>query len=268
MKILATLLVGNEADLVADCLTHHLEQGVDAFLVTEHASSDGTREILESFRDVIVDLRHESDPAYRQDRWVTRMAQRAVHFQPGWIMHLDADERWYGLDLLRGVADEFDWVQTGPWRNHLPVTRAVDSPFDRGMMPYFEIAGKTGRWASRFVEFGAGDGRKVIHRPLPDVEVGIGNHRLHRPDTPAFCCDGIEVHHYPVRSWEQFRAKVIRGAKAVDEQEWQTGVAGHWRSWRDMETEGQLERVFDRILLSDSEIDQRLADGTLFLHSS
>ena len=46
MKIVATLLVRNESELVADCFEHHLSQGVDAFIVTDHCSVDGLAEVL------------------------------------------------------------------------------------------------------------------------------------------------------------------------------------------------------------------------------
>jgi hypothetical protein len=265
MKIVATLLVRNESELVADCFEHHLSQGVDAFIVTDHCSVDGLTEVLHAYRDIIIDQWYEPDLGYKQDQWVTRMARRAAEFSPDWIVHLDADERWHGLSLLKEVPDSFAWIRTGPWRNHLPLSSLSVPAFRRETMPYFEVPGRTGKHVPRFVEFGTGQGGKIIHRPMADVEVGIGNHWMNFPHLPFYYCDGITVHHYPVRSLEQLRRKVINGAAALDSQGWSPGIAGHWRVWRDIDREGRLDSVFQSFILQDSEVRERLADGTLNL---
>jgi len=265
MKIIATLLVRNEAELVADCFEHHLRQGVDAFIVTDHSSADGLADILHDYRDVIVDFQYESDCRYLQDQWVTRMARRAVDFRPDWILHLDADERWHGLDLLRHIPPCCAWVRTGAWRNHLPLTDSLATPFNPQAMPYYEIPGKTGSHAARYVNFGSGKGGKILHRPMSDAQVGIGNHWLHFPAVPLMDSDGITVHHYPIRSLEQFRRKVLTGAAAVDANGWSSGVAAHWRAWRDLDQQGRLNEVFQTFVLAESEIRHRIGDGTLHL---
>lgn len=263
MKILATLLVRNEAELVADCLEHHLRQGVDGFLVTDHSSVDGLADVLHEYRDVILDQQYESDCRFLQDQWVTRMARRAVDFQPDWILHLDADERWQGLDLLRHIPSTYAWVRTGVWRNHLPLTESMAGPFNPRTMPYYELPGRTGPHAARFVNFGSGWGGKILHRPMKDAQVGIGNHWLHYPLAPRTDCDGITVHHYPIRSLEQLRRKVVNGAAALDAHAWSPEIATHWRTWRDLDQHGRLREVFQTFLLTESEIRERLADGTL-----
>lgn len=264
MKLVATLLVRNEAELVADCLEHHLREGVDAFLVTDHASTDGLADVLHEYRDVIHHVQRETDECYRQDQWVTQMARRAVELRPDWIFHLDADERWTGLHLLKHIPDQYAWIKTGAWRNHLPLMHSLPVPFHPRMMPYFEVPGRTGVHRPRFVDFGAGTGGKVLHRPLRDVQVGIGNHCLHVPDLPRLHCDGIEVHHFPIRSLPQLRQKVRIGAAAIDSGRWAPGVGAHWRKWRDMDEQGQFEDLFHTFMLTEQEIHCRLTDGTLF----
>ena len=49
MKIVQTLVVRDEADVVDAQIAYHLNAGVDFVLATDHDSRDGTTEILESY---------------------------------------------------------------------------------------------------------------------------------------------------------------------------------------------------------------------------
>ncbi|MBC7967453.1 MAG: hypothetical protein H7Z17_16180, partial [Fuerstia sp.] len=50
---------------------------------------------------------------------------------------------------------------------------------------------------------------------------------------------------------------------ALDAQAWSPEIATHWRAWRDLDQQGRLREVFQTFLLTESEIRNRLADGTL-----
>ena len=55
MKLVQTLVVRDEADIVDDQIAYHLNAGVDFVIATDHASPDGTTEILERYaRDGIL----------------------------------------------------------------------------------------------------------------------------------------------------------------------------------------------------------------------
>ena len=49
MKLVMTLLVRDEADVIEQNLEHHLAQGVDAFIVTDNGSLDDTLPILRRY---------------------------------------------------------------------------------------------------------------------------------------------------------------------------------------------------------------------------
>jgi len=49
MKLAMTLLVRDEADIIGEHLTFHLNAGVDLVLVTDHRSVDGTSDVLDAY---------------------------------------------------------------------------------------------------------------------------------------------------------------------------------------------------------------------------
>ena len=102
-----TLLVRDERDIVEDHLAFHLAAGVDLVIVTDHASSDGTEEVLARYeRDGRVPVFREPEGPFRQREWVTRMARlAATEHGADWVVTSDADEFWWprGGSLGRGA---------------------------------------------------------------------------------------------------------------------------------------------------------------------
>lgn len=50
MKLIMTLLVRDEEDILAHNIEYHLGNGVDFVIATDNLSTDRTRDILEEFR--------------------------------------------------------------------------------------------------------------------------------------------------------------------------------------------------------------------------
>lgn len=263
MRIVATLLVHEDADILEAWFRHHLSLGIGPFLITDHRSSSATQDILARYADVIAGIWREEEPVYRQSEWVSRMANAAIALQPDWIVHLDADEFWTGFQSLADHSRETQVVRTGPWRNHLPMFGLSAETCSPDEMPYFEIPGRTGPHPPRFVTDGMGAGGKIAHRPLPNVIVGIGNHALNSPPIRPTPTDELVIHHFPVRSFTQFQRKSRTGVRTLRALGLPKDVGGHWHRWGDA-TDAGLYDVYDRFLLSDREIAERSRDGTLF----
>ena len=97
MKLVMTLLVRDEQDIVRENLDFHLAQGVDQVVVTDNGSEDATVEILREYESQgILRLLLEPSDDYSQGRWVTRMARlAATDLEADWVINNDADEFWW-----------------------------------------------------------------------------------------------------------------------------------------------------------------------------
>ena len=126
MKLVMTLLVRDEADVVDAQIAYHLDAGVDFVIATDNRSQDGTTEILERYeRDGALHLIREPGDDLRQSEWVTRMARlAATDFGADWILNADADEFWHPRggsfeELFAAVPERFGAVR-GAWRTFVP----------------------------------------------------------------------------------------------------------------------------------------------------
>lgn len=100
MKLVCTMLVGNEEDLVSPAIETALSQGVDAFVIVETASRDGTADALRRYvgdpRFDITFLQPETvygDAApHPYDVWEEMVERARTRFGADWVVRIDADE--------------------------------------------------------------------------------------------------------------------------------------------------------------------------------
>src|SRR6476620_9742296 len=95
MKLVQTLVVRDEADIVGEQIEYHLNAGVDFVIASDHESVDGTTEILEQYareghlRLIRVQGEMHDGP------WRTNMARlAATEHGADWVINTDADEFW------------------------------------------------------------------------------------------------------------------------------------------------------------------------------
>lgn len=98
MKLVMTLLVKNEEDIIEENIIFHKSMGVDSFIVTDNNSTDKTKEILSKYKDKgwIKEIIEEKGEDISQQEWVDRMIKLAADkYKADWIINADADEFWY-----------------------------------------------------------------------------------------------------------------------------------------------------------------------------
>ena len=247
MRLVLTLLVRDEADIVERTIAYHLARGVDFVIVTDNGSVDGTRELVLPFvRSGEVRLIDEPGDDYSQARWVTRMARlAATDHGADWVMHADADEFWWpeGGDLRNGFAavqTECSVVQV-PRVNFPPPPEPGDGPFFERM---------TVRDTRSVNPLGQPLPPKCAHRAHPLVEVGQGNHWAVAPGFgPPQSLPGTTILHFPIRSYSQVERKIVLGGQAyARNRELPPEVGQTWRRLYALYLEGGLAEWYERQL--------------------
>ena len=261
MKIVMTLLVRDEEDILDHNLRYHLAQGVDFFIVMDHMSTDGTPEILDAYqRAGVAEVIPQKHAGYLQGQWVTSMASRAaVHHGADWVINNDADEFWWPLhgDLrstLARVPDRFGGVAVAR-HNFRPLADSTGSFLDRMVH----------RDAVSTNNLGEPLPGKVCHRGHPEVIVSQGNHGAIVPGRQSLFQEPvIEILHFPMRSLKQFENKIALGGRAYEmSPELGLGLGSTWRSlFAKLKREG-LEQHYESACLAPDGIARMIQAGAL-----
>lgn len=262
MKLVMTLLVRDEIDIIAANLDFHADRGVDLFIVADNLSVDGTTDALRRYeRRGLVHYIEQSGDDFSQHRWVTEMARLAyTEFGADWVINNDADEFWYPeagtLKDVLAVIDPAAEAVTVPRQNFLP------RPFKTGQS-FADAMTIRERVPLNFV--GKPLPPKTLHRGRADIIVGQGNHSVWRNGIPiAGVSAPIEVLHFPVRSRSQFVSKIRNGGSGYARNtELPKSVGNVKRHLYDLYQAGQLDAFYDAMLVGDEELRRGLTDGRL-----
>lgn len=246
-----TLVVRDEVDLVETWLRYHLARGVELVIATDHRSVDGTTDVLRQYeRDGRVVLLREEEDLFRQAEWMTRMSRLAASHGADWVIPSDADELWWPrrgsfAEVLGSVPPRFGVVR-GLMRHF--VLRPGDTPFfERMVVRSRPTADLSSAYHAQV---------KAAHRAVPDAVVSVGNHdvegtglRVLRDWFP------LEVLHFPVRDERQLETKFLRRATSPDGQ--------HIVRALELLRGGRGDELLADTIVSDTDLERRLADGTL-----
>ncbi|MDQ3572075.1 MAG: glycosyltransferase family 2 protein [Actinomycetota bacterium] len=274
MKIAMTIKVRDEADIIADNLRYHAAQGVDFFVIAEHASVDPTREVLAPFVDAglvhLVDV-DEDDVLELTRRQMTRLAGIAAELGADWIIHNDADEFW--------------WPVAGDLRD---VFSAIPEEFGLLIAPRAEFIPRPGEapWPERLLyrEARALRRPKIAHRPHPRLHLhGVHPSSLwvEPPPTAVPTESGppklrmtpgeqerevelvlaprfpVRCLHFPLRSFDHYVQRIDIALRT--EKIW--GERG--RRMAEAREQGKLAEVYDHLLVGEDELAEALESGRL-----
>ena len=264
MKVVMTLLVRDEADILPALLEYHLDQGVDFFIATDNRSEDATAAILRRYeRAGRLHYIYEPDDTYAQHEWVTRMARlAATEFGADWVINSDADEFWWPeaggslKDVLAAVPAEVAGLQAA--RSNfvpLPDEALTGVPFWEAMVI---------RERQSLNPLGEPLPPKVCHRADPGVEVAQGNHEVAlsggervRPT------EELVIFHFPMRGFRRFENKIAKGGAAYGRnRRLDRSVGNTWRQLYERYQQGGLADYYEGQVVREPLLAARRADGT------
>jgi hypothetical protein len=248
VKLVMTLLLRDEEDIVRENLDFHLAQGIDRVIVTDNGSEDATVEILREYEaEGVVRLLLEPADDYSQGRWVTRMARIAADEGADWVINNDADEFWW--PRAGTLASTFEEVgdETGIVVAHR--TNFVPRPEDGRR--FWERM--TLRERESLNPLGKPLPPKVAHRSHPEITVVQGNHRVEGPELGARVDDGsIDILHFPMRTYAQFENKIVKGGRAyARNRELPHRTGRTWRRLYELWERGELRDHYDEQVVTD-----------------
>lgn len=220
MKLVMTLMVRDEVDIIDAMLRHHFDQGIDHIIATDNASIDGTSEILEAYaNEGLLTLHRDPRHEKQQADVVTKMAREAAtEHQATWVLNADADEFWVAEDREMTLREALEDIPVSFKAFEVPVIDMTGAPAYVGS-GISRLIYRDRRPIERMNALGhhAHASNNVVFVADPKVEVAQGNHAVSiksqgRPAPGR----GIEVLHLPWRSWRQLSRKVQNAGLAYE----------------------------------------------------
>ena len=257
MKLVQTMLVRDEIDVIDAQISYHLNAGVDFLIVTDHDSRDGTSEVLESHaRDGHL-LRIACSGKMYESAWRTRMARMAAtEYGADWIINTDADEFWMPRgaalkDVLSAVP--FDLGVAWALTHHFVPRPEVASEFSERMTARVFAPAPINDPTSPYRPHA-----KVAHRADPEIVIRYGAHLVYSRLAPLTDWYVADVLHFPFRSVEQYVRKGLRQAQG----EWRLG---QYVKAMHAHEQGRVADTFRALVVDDATLERGCASGALAL---
>ena len=261
MKLVMTLRVRDEADVVDAQIAFHLNAGVDFIVAIDHRSEDGTTAILESYaHDGYLHLIRKAGDEMQEGEWATEMARLASsEYGAEWVISSDADEFWWPRgrslkDVLASVPERYGVVRA-LLRQFVP--RPDDGVFfaDRmtvrlsGSAP---INDPTSLFRPNV---------KTIHRGDPNVVLSAGAHEVLQPRmAPLRGWYPIEFLHFPIRSLEQCERKYEHLGASLG-----ATRNAYYEEVQRARREARLAEFYETLVVDDEALERGQHDGSLVI---
>jgi hypothetical protein len=270
-RLVMTILVRDEADIIEANIRTHASLGVDAFVIMDNGSIDGTREILsklvKEFEIIVIDEKGD----YNQAKWMKQLAMIAKkRLKADWVINNDADEFWLpknDLNLKENLAFKGSVLTVDRYNMILEREKYF---FDTSYLvenPVFYSKEKQ-LTSEKLSIILTKIGPKTIINPYGLIYLRGGNHKaLHIRNMRDYLRSGydkikrfkdIEVFHYPIRSYTQFEQN-IKNRKRLLESNKKISMGPHYKRWVQLYNEGKLLDEFkNSIVFNQKDIDTLL----------
>ena len=265
MKIFGVMMVRNEADILRVNVLHHLDQGVDYFLVVDNGSWDGTDRVLQELSRS-GRLGWIRDPGtYQQSEITTELAREAFRRGADWVVPIDADEFWWApggnfREVLKGSeagaleVELVNFIQRCAQTQVSPdallhVTRRAPDPV--GPLGQARELFESRKHA--FVELMTYP--KWISRARASTEIAMGDHSVKGIPEPREKTDQIICLHAPLRARSALFDKAVDQGPRIHELDLSPGDAWQPRRWHELARLGELEAEWRANSYDDDDLD-------------
>jgi hypothetical protein len=248
-----TILVKNEIDIIEKNIRFHAKNGVDSFVIMDNNSTDGTRELLEELKKEFEITVIDEKGTYSQAKWMTKLTRIAKKkYNPTWLIPNDADEFWTAQNAsLKEVLPEKGAVLTVNRYNRL-----LYENLDNVLNSEYKIINpiiydkQTQLYGEHICMQLVKISPKVIIKPKGLLWIRGGNHKaLHLQNMRDYFkkyekikrFKQIEVNHFPIRSYEQFKNNIENRVKLLEKK---ATMGPHYKRWVKLYKEGKLEKEY------------------------
>lgn len=260
MKLIMTLLVRDEEDVLRENIEFHRAQGVDFFIVTDNKSEDSTPDIIRHYEaEGVARYIFEGDDNYNQTAWVTRMARlAATEYAADWVINNDADEFWWPRHgtlkaTFAALEPPFNTL-VAQRHDFVPVTEERDIFYRDMVYRKYESLNTKGNPLPP----------KVAHRGDPEVVVPQGNHWAELPEQGECAAGLVDIFHFPIRRYAQFTNKIVKGGQAYERNKSaNAAVGGTWKTLYEEYKKNGLVEFYRGESMSPAELEAGLRDGSL-----
>lgn len=274
-KLIMTLLVRDEVDIIRDNIEFHLAHGVDFIIATDNGSLDGTREILKEYEDKgLLFLIDELEHNYDQANWVNRMGRIALDkYKADIIFHCDADEFWYpksgnlkneifnnkeidvlSVDVINVLLEDKQGQESFPKDTKWAVTKPIET------INYEEDSKLDNFYLFKYPP-------KVIFKTkkiLP--EVVIGNHSLKEEFSylKKEISKDINIFHFPLRNKNYFLKRVKSSGEALVNNKWlKKGESFHMKRWYESYKNGKIDEEYKKLVVKNDRVTGLKSKGII-----
>lgn len=213
-KVFSISMVKNEADIIESFVRYHLHI-LDGMVILDHGSTDNTPNILEKIQSegLPIFVKRNVDIQYNQAEITTKLLYETIdQHNPDLVFCLDADEFItcpYSSGNPRQLINTLDLNEL----YHVDLLRYFPEKVenkDELFIPKKLIQ------CQKEIEHGhkVVISKNIVKKYLP--EVMMGNHgcsfnKVNANDLKSYMINGLFLAHYPIRSIEHLKSKVLTG---------------------------------------------------------